>query len=123
MVSQIGAGLAAGDVADSGTWREVLAVDEGRGRPERALFTRWDDEAIYTYTESVHSEGSAIRVIEADANYDRVGESQFMWVTFAFIGFGILAFNSGYGRIDLPGPLFAVASHGDRRIGRRDRCC
>jgi len=92
VVSQIGAGLAAGDVADSGTWREVLAVDEGRGRPERALFTRWDDEAIYTYTEPVHSEGSAIRVIEAGANYDRVGESQFMWVTFAFIGFGILAF-------------------------------
>ncbi|MDQ3443465.1 MAG: HAMP domain-containing histidine kinase [Chloroflexota bacterium] len=92
VVTQVGAGVAEGDLSDAGRWRDVLAVDEGRGSGERALFTRWDDEAVYTYAEPVRSENSGIRVVEAGANYDQVGQSQFMWVTFAFVGFGILAF-------------------------------
>ncbi|MDQ3656832.1 MAG: ATP-binding protein [Chloroflexota bacterium] len=92
VVTQIGAGVAEGAVADSETWREVLAADEGRGNGERALFSSWDDAAVYTYTEPVHSDESAIRVIEAGASYDQVGQAQFMWVTFAFVGFGIVAF-------------------------------
>jgi len=92
VVRQIGAGVTAGTVADSNVWREVLAADEGRGGPERVLFSRWDDSAVYTYTEPVHSDESAIRVIEAGASYDQVGQSQFEGVTFAFVGFGIVAF-------------------------------
>ncbi len=92
VISQIGAGVTVGSTVDPGLWDEVLAADEGRGGEERSLFTRWDDEAVYTYTEPVYSGESAIRVVEAGANYDQVGQSQFMWVTFAFLGFGILAF-------------------------------
>jgi signal transduction histidine kinase len=92
VISQIGAGVAVGDVSDAGRWREVLAADEGRGGPERALFSRWDDAAVYTYLEPVRSDVSSIQIIEAGASYDQVGQSQFQWVTFAFVGFGIVAF-------------------------------
>lgn len=92
VVRQIGAGVAEGDLSDAGRWRDVLAADEGRGSGERALFSRWDDAAVYTYTEPVRPGESAIRVIEAGASYDQVGQAQFEWVTFAFVGFGILAF-------------------------------
>lgn len=92
VVTQVGAGVAVGSQADSPAWREVLATNEGRGRGQRALFSRWDDRAVFTYAEPVHAAGSAIRVIEAGASYDRVGQAQFQWVTFAFVGFWILAF-------------------------------
>ncbi len=92
VVSQIGAGVPVGSTVDSGRWDAVLAAEQGRGSGERALFSGWDDTAVYTYTEPVYSSDTAIRVIEAGASYDQVGESQFMWVTFAFVGLGILAF-------------------------------
>jgi len=92
VLSQIGAGVTEGSLADSGIWRQVLAEDRERGGEDRALFTRWDNDSAYTYTVPVHSEASDIRVIEAGVTYDRVGQDQFEWVTFAFVGFGILAF-------------------------------
>jgi len=92
VLSQIGAGVTEGSLTDSGIWRQVLAEDRERGGEDRALFTRWDNDSAYTYTVPVHSEASDIRVIEAGVTYDRVGQDQFEWVTFAFVGFGILAF-------------------------------
>lgn len=91
VVTQIGAGVAPGSVAEPGYWQDALATGEGQGGDERSMFTAWDDAAMYTYTEPVHAD-TPIQVIEAGANYDRVGQSQYMWVTFAFVGFGILAF-------------------------------
>ncbi len=92
VISHIGAGVATGVIADSGPWRQALAADQGRGGEQLAIFTRWDNDSVYKYAEPVRSAESGIRVIEAGVTYDRVGQDQFMWVTIAFIGFGILAF-------------------------------
>lgn len=92
VVTQIGAGVTEGSLTDTGTWRQVLAEDRERGGDDRSLFTRWDNDSVYTYTVPVHSEASGIRVIEAGVTFDRVGQDQFTWVTFAFVGFGIVAF-------------------------------
>ena len=88
VVTQIGA---VGTAAEPGNWQEVLATGEGQGGSERSIFSSWDDSAMYTYTEPVHAD-TEIQVVVASANYDRVGQSQYAWVTFAFVGFGILAF-------------------------------
>lgn len=91
VVSQIGAGLAAGDQVDRAIWGET--AESGRSSiGERSTFDRWDDDADYIHTETVTADGSPIRFVAAGVNYDQMGEQQFRWVTFTFVGFGLVAF-------------------------------
>lgn len=95
VVSQIGSGVAEDARTDSGFWADALARDEGAGGRDRALFAMWNEaphQGVYTYTEPIDAAGSTIRLIETGVNYDRVGESQALWIALGLAGFGILAF-------------------------------
>ena len=92
VVSQIGSGLPAGAQVDPEIWAEVAETGESTTVGGRSVFDSWSDSADFTHVEPVVADGSAIAFVAASVNYDTVGEQQYMWVTFAFVGFGILAF-------------------------------
>jgi two-component system OmpR family sensor kinase len=92
IVRQIGSGLAEGTMLDRSVWGESAETGKATNRGARTTFERWDDSQNYLHIEPVQAEGSPIRFVVAGVNYDHVGETQYMWVTFAFVGFGVLAF-------------------------------
>jgi signal transduction histidine kinase len=92
VVSQIGSGFAVGATVPPAVWSETASTGQASSTGERSLFQRWDDQADYIHVEPVVAGNTAIRYVAAGVNYDQVGQSQYQWVTFAFVGFGILAF-------------------------------
>lgn len=92
VVSQIGSGLQPGEAAPSDLWQPVAETGEAVSTGERDVWDRWDDSADFVHTEPVGPNDEGIAFVAAGVNYDTVGQAQYMWVTFAFIGFGVVAF-------------------------------
>jgi signal transduction histidine kinase len=92
VVAQIGSGLAPGAQVDREIWAETAETGQSSNAGGRSLFDSWNDSANYTHIEPVAADGSEVAFVAASVNYDNVGQQQYMWVTFAFVGFGILAF-------------------------------
>jgi two-component system OmpR family sensor kinase len=88
-----GVAVDAAEVRDD--WLAVEAV-AATGEPattgEREIRDDCDNRANFVHTEPVGPNAAGIAYVAAGVNYDAVGGSQYMWVTFAFIGFGVLAF-------------------------------
>jgi HAMP domain-containing protein len=88
-----GVAVDAAEVRDD--WLAVEAV-AATGEPattgEREIRDDCDNRAKFVHTEPVGPNAAGIAYVAAGVNYDAVGGSQYMWVTFAFIGFGVLAF-------------------------------
>ena len=92
VVSQIGSGLTEGATVDRAIWGETAVTGRASNTGERSIFESWDDSANYIHVEPVATGNTVIRYVAAGVNYDQIGESQYMWITLAFVGFGILAF-------------------------------
>lgn len=92
VVAQIGTGLEVGSQVEADVWAPVAATGASNTLGERQVFDRWDDSANYLHVEPVAGNSAGIAFVAAGVNYDTVGASQYMWITFAFVGFGVLAF-------------------------------
>ena len=92
VVSQIGSGLAPGEAVPPELWQPIRETGQAVSTGERNVWDRWDDRANFVHTEPVGPNDAGIAFVAAGVNYDTVGQSQYMWVTFAFIGIGIVAF-------------------------------
>lgn len=92
VVAQIGSGLQPGETVPSEFWQPVAETGQAVSVGERNLWDRWDDSANFVHIEPVDPNDAGIAFVAAGVNYDTVGQSQYMWVTFAFAGFGIVAF-------------------------------
>jgi signal transduction histidine kinase len=92
VVAQIGSGLLPGAQVDPEIWAEVAETGESSSVGQRSVFDSWNDSADYTHIEPIAAGDSGIAFVAASVNYDNVGQQQYMWVTFAFVGFGLVAF-------------------------------
>ena len=92
VIEQVGTSYTPGETADPEIWSVVASTGEPHSTGDRKIWDDWDNSANYVHTEPVGSTTSEIAFVAAGVNYDAVGQSQYMWVTFAFIGFGVLAF-------------------------------